>query len=159
MNENTFIYIRYFKKLDKLEKLKLVQEQDRQLLAYSFLSFSGTIVHCRKNKNSMYKFKGYIHYSLIKSKQLNLTKKSRIVIKLHYYHQSSFWRRSLETSLAPLCIVLGLDNTDGVIAPGLGEVAHHNHGVLIGVVLQNVITTTIIIISTCNYYVPVISGV
>ena len=110
----------------------------------------------------MYKFKGYIHYSLIKSKQLNLTKKSRIVIKLHYYHQSSFWRRSLETSLAPLCIVLGLDNTDGVIAPGLGEVAHHDHRVLIGVVLQNVIIIviiTIIFIATCNYYVPVISGV
>ena len=108
----------------------------------------------------MDKFKDYIHYSLIKSKQLNLTKKSRIVIKLHYYHQSSFWRRSLETSLAPLCIVLGLDNTDGVIAPDLGHLAHSDHGVLLWVILQNVIIrTTIRIIATCNYYVPVISGV
>ena len=147
MNENTFINIRYFKKGDKLEKLKLVQEQDRQLLAYSFFRFSGTIVHCRKNKNSMYKFKVYIHTIkfLIKSKQLNLTKKSRIVINLHNHHQSSFWRGSLETSLAPLCIVLGLDNTDSVIGPGLGHVAHHDHRVLIGVVLQNVIIILIII--------------
>ena len=100
-------------------------------------------------------------YSLIKSKQLNLTKKSRIVITkvLHYHDQSSFWRGSLETSLAPHGEVLGLDNTDGVIGPGLGEVAHHNHGVLIGVVLQNVIIIMAIIKSTCNNYVPVKSGV
>ena len=95
---------------------------------------------------------------IIMSKQLNLTKKLRIVIYLHYHHQSSFWRGSLETSLAPHGEVLGLDHTDGVIAPGLGEVAHHNHGVLIGIVFQNVIIYSTIT-ATCNYYVPVISAV
>ena len=64
--------------------------------------------------------------------------------------------------MAPHGEVLSLDHTDGVIAPGLGHLAHHHHGVLIGVILQNVIIiviTTIIMIATCNYYVPVISGV
>ena len=46
--------------------------------------------------------------------------------------------------LAPLDIVLGLDNTDGVIEPGLHHVAHRDHGVLLQVILQYaiIITTT-----------------
>ena len=63
------------------------------------------------------------------------------------------------SSFAPHGVVLGLDHTDGVIVPGLGHPAHHDHGVLIGVVLQNVIMVNITITATCKYYVPVISGV
>ena len=107
----------------------------------------------------MYKFKVCIYtIQLIKSKQLNLTKKSRNVIKTQS-KVSSFCRGSMETSLALHGEVLGLDHTDGVKEPGLRHLAHSDHGVFLLVVFQNVIIRTTINIATCNYYVPVISGV
>ena len=66
------------------------------------------------------------------------------------------WHGSLklQTSSAPPGVVLSLDNTDGVIVPWLDHVAHEDHGVLIGVILQNVIILITFKVATCNYYGP-----
>ena len=45
----------------------------------------------------------------------------------------------VKTSLAPLEVVISLDHTDGVPAPGLGHVAHRGDGVLLWEILQYVI--------------------
>ena len=59
---------------------------------------------------------------------------------------------NLGHSEAPLCVVLGLDNTDGVIGPGLSHLTHMDHGVLLRVILQDVIRIAIVIIATCNHH-------
>ena len=51
----------------------------------------------------------------------------------------------LKASLAPLGVVLGLDNTDGVIGPGLDHLGHRENCFFLLVVFQN-----FIIIITCN---------
>ena len=56
---------------------------------------------------------------------------------------------------APLVIVLRPDHTEGVPGPGLGHLAHSDHGVILRVILQNVIIIngpTNIVLATCNDY-------
>ena len=54
----------------------------------------------------------------------------------------------MKTSLAPPEVVISLDHTDGVLAPGLGHVANRGDGVLLWEILQYVIY--IIYIYTIN---------
>lgn len=64
---------------------------------------------------------------------------------------------NFEDSVAPLDKVPGLDNTDGMRAPGLHHLAHNDHGVLLRVILQYVIRIIIIItFASCSNHVTVI---
>ena len=64
-----------------------------------------------------------------------------------------------EASLAPLGVVPGLDNTDGVIKSGLGHLTHRDHGVQLGIIHQYVIIIIITTsIATCNYYIIKLGG-
>ena len=56
------------------------------------------------------------------------------------------------TKFHPVGVVLGLDNTDGVIIPRLGHLAHSDYGVLLWVILQDVIRKIrFTLTATCNF--------
>ena len=65
---------------------------------------------------------------------------------------------ALETSLAPHGVILDLDHTDSVIPPDLEHVSCFMEFVLHDVIFKNIIISIKISITSCNYYVPVISG-
>ena len=62
--------------------------------------------------------------------------------------------------MAPLDIVLDLNNIYGVIGPGLDHLTHGDHGVFNRVILKDVIVISdpCITIATCNYYARLIYG-
>ena len=56
------------------------------------------------------------------------------------------------TKFHPVGVVLGLDNTDGVIIPRLGHLAHSDYGLLLWVILQDVIRKIrFTLTATCNF--------
>ena len=65
---------------------------------------------------------------------------------------------NLGHSEAPLCVVLGLDNTDGMKPPDLDHASFGLYGFCLGIILKNVIIN-ISIRASCNHYVRVIYGV